>query len=255
MSSKPITEEGPLHAPLIMENVTVSFGGRAALDELNLSFKRGECTMVVGGSGSGKSLALKAAAGLIVPDEGTVYFEGRSVFSMGDAEYQKMQARTGFHFQDAALWANKSLWENLSLPLLAVDSTLSDDWISTRIDEAFASVGLNLDSSLRPASISTGQRKMISFLRAVITEPEILFLDDPDSFLDMGSLRKLLARAVEFKRRGVTIIVATNNKMIGEALADTVAVLSEGRVVAEGPYQDIMNTDDPVIAPILRHLA
>lgn len=255
MPSMSIKDGGPLKAPVILDDVTVSFGGRAALDGLSLSFKRGVCTMVVGGSGSGKSLTLKAAAGLIVPDEGTVYFEGRPIFSMGDGEYQKMQARTGFHFQDAALWANKSLKENLSLPLLAADPTLSEEWINTRIAEAFSSVGLDSDPSLRPASISTGQRKMVSFLRAVITEPEILFLDDPDSFLDMGSLRQLLARVMDLKERGVTIVVATNNKMIGEVLADTVAVLTDGRILAEGPYADIMETDDPVIAPILRHLA
>ena len=248
-------DNGPLTAPVVLDEVTVSFGERAALDGLSLSFRRGMCTMILGASGSGKSLALKVAAGLIVPDDGAVFFEGRPIFSMGDDEYQRMQARTGFHFQDAALWANKSLKENLSLPLLAADPTLSDSWINARIIEAFDSVGLELDSSLRPASVSMGQRKMVSFLRAVITEPEILFLDDPGSFLDLGSLRQLLARVVAFKERGVTVIVATNSRMIGEVLADSVAVLADGRILAEGSYADIMNSDEEAIASVLRDLS
>ena len=248
-------DDGPLAAPVVLDEVTVSFGGRAALDGLSLSFRRGVCTMIVGTSGSGKSLALKAAAGLIVPDDGAVFFEGRPIFSMGDDEYQRMQARTGFHFQDAALWANKSLKENLSLPLLAGDPTLSDAWVNARVEDAFASLGLDLDPSLRPAAISMGQRKMVSFLRAVITEPEILFLDDPGSFLDMGSLRQLLSLVVDLKERGVTVIAAANSRMIGEVLADTVVVLADGRVLAEGPYADIMDTDDERIASVLRDLA
>ena len=241
--------------PVVLKEVSVLFGERPALDELSLSFRRGLTTVITGASGSGKSLALKAGAGLIVPDYGTVYFEGRSIQSMGEQEYQEMQARTGFHFQDAALWSNKSLKENLALPLLAADPGQTDASITGRIAEAFESVGLAVDESLRPAAVSMGQRKMISFLRAVITGPDILFLDDPGSFLDLGSLRKLLARVEKFKEDGVTIAVATNSLLIGETLADRIMVLSEGRLIAEGPYRDIMDSDDPELAAVLRDLS
>ena len=240
--------------PVLLREVSVLFSDRPALDELSLSFRRGLTTMVTGASGSGKSLTLKVAAGLIVPDSGTVFFEGQSIQDMGDQEYQRMQARTGFHFQDAALWSNQSLKAKLALPLLAADPGMSDAAVSDRIAEAFGSVGLSVDDSLRPAAVSMGQRKMISFLRAVITEPEILFLDDPGSFLDQGSLRQLLARVQSFKDRGRTIAVATNNRLIGETLADRVMVLPQGRLLAEGPYRDIMGSEDPVLTAVLRDL-
>ena len=241
--------------PVVLKEVSILFGDRPALDDLSLSFRRGLTTMVTGASGCGKSLALKAAAGLIVPDNGTVLFEGRAIRDMGEKEYQRMQARTGFQFQDAALWANQTLRQNLALPLLAADPGLTEADISGRIAEAFASVGLAVDESLRPATVSMGQRKMVSFLRAIITEPEILFLDDPGSFLDQGSLRKLLARVKAFKDEGVTIAVVTNNRLIGEALSDRVMVLSGGKLVADGPYRDIMESDDPEITSVLRDLA
>jgi phospholipid/cholesterol/gamma-HCH transport system ATP-binding protein len=149
--------------PLILENVSLSFGTRLALDELNLAFRRGITTVIIGTSGSGKSLALKTSAGLLFPDEGEAYFEGRKIAMMNETEYQHMQSRTGFHFQDAALWANKSLKENLTLPLMAGKVNLSDREIDERVEEAFGSVNLDVDPESRPASISMGQRKMVSF--------------------------------------------------------------------------------------------
>ncbi len=240
--------------PIVLDHVTIRFEDRVALDSLSLEFQRGKSTAVIGSSGSGKSLVLKCAAGLILPEEGNVFFEGGSIASMGEGEFQQMQARTGFHFQDAALWANKSLGENLSLPLLAADPDLSDDVLRSKIAESFASVKLDLDPSLRPAAISMGQQKMVSFLRATITRPEILFLDDSLSFMDHVSSRQLIARIEEYKEAGVTIIVATHNREVTGRLADRVIVLSDGRMVASGPYQEVMSSQDPVLLPVLQDL-
>ena len=240
--------------PIVLEDITVVFGDRAALDGLNLRIRRGVTTAVLGVSGSGKSLALKVAAGLLTPDDGRVLFEGEPIASMNEQEYQAMQARTGFHFQDAALWANKSLRENLSLPLLASDTGLSNREVNAFVTAAFASVDLRLDPDLRPAAISMGQRKMVSFLRATVTRPEILFLDDPGSFMDHVSLRQLLARVEEAKERGVSIVLATHDRVLARQLADDVAVLKDGRLVAEGAYSDVMASEDPELQELLREL-
>ncbi len=240
--------------PIYIDNISIRFDGREALDDLSMGFDRGKSTAVVGRSGCGKSLLLKCAAGLIFPDDGGVFFEGHSISGMGEGQYQRMQARTGFHFQDAALWANKTLGENLSLPLLAAQPDLSNDVLRDKVAESFASVSLNLDPSLRPAAISMGQQKMVSFLRATITRPEILFLDDSLTFMDHGSARKLMARIEKFKEEGVTIIVATHNREFTDRLADTVAVLSEGQLVASGSYNEVMSSQDPVLLPVLREL-
>ena len=243
-----------IDVPIVLNDVTIRFDGRAALDGLSLEFQRGKSTAVIGSSGSGKSLVLKCAAGLIFPEEGNVLFEGRSIASMGEREYQQMQAQTGFHFQDAALWANKSLGENLSLPLLAADPDLSDYVLRVKVAESFSSVKLDLDPSLRPAAISMGQQKMVSFLRATITRPEILFLDDSLSFMDHAGSRQLMARIEEFKDAGGTIIIATHDREFSGRLADRVVVLSDGRMVATGPYQEVMSSQDPALLPVLRDL-
>ena len=240
--------------PIRLEGVSFRFGGRAAIDDLSLAFRRGAVTAVIGASGSGKSLVLKAAAGLLIPDEGTVFFEDRSVAAMGEEEYRRMQSRTGFHFQDAALWANKSLKENLSLAILADDATIPDDVLDRRVAEAFASVHLQLDPQIRPAAISMGQRKMVSFLRAVVGEPEVLFLDEPSTFLDPGSVRQILARIKAAKEAGTTIVLTTHDRRIGEMLADDVAVLDRGRIVARGDYSEVLESRDPALIPVLREL-
>lgn len=240
--------------PIELENISIQFDGRDALDDLSLAFERGKSTAVIGNSGSGKSLTLKCAAGLIFPDNGEVLFEGKPIAGMAEKTYQRMQARTGFHFQDAALWANKSLGENLSLPLLAADPGISDETLTRKVRESFNSVGLELDSSLRPAAISMGQQKVVSFLRATITRPEILFLDDSLSFLDHSNSRRLIARIEELKQSGVTIIFAAHDREFTGRLADNVVVLSEGRLITTGAYEEIMSSQDPVLIPVLQEL-
>jgi len=241
-------------SPITLSGISQYFNGRAALDDLNIDFPRGKTTTVIGGSGSGKSLVLKCAAGLVFPDEGQVFFEGVDISGMNEKEYQRMQARTGFHFQDAALWANKSLGENLSLPLLSSNPDFSDIDLKAKVAESFASVGLNLDPSSRPASISMGQRKLVSFLRATITKPEILFLDDPLAFMDRAGTRQLLLRIQEFRDSGATIIIATHDRELIEDMADRIAVLSEGRMVACGEYHDVVSSMDSDLQSLLQEL-
>jgi ABC-type transporter Mla maintaining outer membrane lipid asymmetry ATPase subunit MlaF len=241
-------------ASLRLEDVSVFFGGFPALDGVSLEIQRGLTTAVIGSSGSGKTLLLKCAAGLVFPEEGEVFFDGRSIRNMGDEEYRLMQGRTGFHFQDGALWANKSLKENLSLPLLAVDPDMPSGEIDRRVAEAFASVNLDVDPLSRPASISMGQQKIVSFLRATINRPEILFLDDSLSFLDHGASRLLISRIEDFKRSGTTLLITTHDREITGRFADRVAVLHDGRLAAEGPYTEVMASEDALLKPILREL-
>lgn len=240
--------------PINLNHVSIFYNDRAALDNLNLGFRAGELTAVIGGSGSGKSLVLKCAAGLIFPDEGQVEFEGINIASMGETVYQKMQSRTGFYFQDAALWANKTLGENLSLPLLSANKDLTDNDIRDKIAESFASVGLSIDPSLRPASIPMGQRKLVSFLRATITGPEILFLDAPLAFLDYTGSRQILSKIEEFKDAGVTIITATHNRTLIDDMSDRIAVLSFGKLAVAGSYQELVDSRDPSLMPLLQEL-
>jgi ABC-type transporter Mla maintaining outer membrane lipid asymmetry ATPase subunit MlaF len=235
-------------------DVGVSFAGEMVVKELTLGFFRGRTTVIIGTSGSGKSQLLKAAAGLVIPEEGEVLFEGRDIGRMNYREYQQMQARTGFMFQDAALWANMSLREHLSLPVLAAEPHLQEEEVDRRIDQAMEEVDLLRDPGVRPAALSQGERKLLSYLRATITDPEVLFLDEPTSFLDLKGSRLLVAGIDRYREEDKTLVVATHDQALGAHIADHLVVLHKGRVVAEGPHYDVMESDDPAVREVLQDL-
>ena len=132
-------------------------------------------TILLGGSGCGKSSVLKAAAGLIPITGGTVKYGENSIYGLNQKEYARMQQHTGFMFQDGALWANKSIQDNLSLPLEIADPKAKPEAVQRKIEEALDIFSMCGSLNSRPSGLSSGERKIVSFLRAIITEPDILF--------------------------------------------------------------------------------
>lgn len=234
--------------------VGITFAGETVVSDISLGFPRGRTVVVIGATGSGKSQLLKAAAGLVIPEEGEVLFEGRDIGKMNYRDYQRMQARTGFMFQDAALWSNMSLREHLSLPMLAAEPQLHEEELDRRIAAAMADVDLLRDPGSRPAALSQGERKLLSYLRATVTDPEVIFLDEPTSFLDLKGSRLVVSGIDRFREEQKTLIVATHDQALGARIADLLVVLHRGRVVAAGPHYDIMESDDPAVREVLQDL-
>jgi len=133
----------------------------------------------MGPSGSGKSTLLKVAAGICVPDSGEVLVEGRSLLRMSDRRLLEFRRASGFMFQDAALWANKTIFENLALPLQIHRQDLAAASVRAEVLAALRRAGLEASAELRPAQMSMGENKIVSFLRAVVLRPALLFLDNP----------------------------------------------------------------------------
>ncbi|MFH1843243.1 MAG: ATP-binding cassette domain-containing protein [bacterium] len=234
-----------------LQNVTVELGGDPVLREIDLVLPAGQATVIRGGSGCGKTVLLKTAAGLIPPTRGRVLYDGQDLAALTDRENRRLQTRTGFGFQDAALWANMNLAANLDLPLQAKYPDLDAVARRRRIDDILESFGLSEDLMIRPVALSEGQQKVFSFLRALIPGPEALFLDKPTTGLDGRWINLVLHKLHELRDRGVTLVTVSNNPEVTADLADQLVIVRRGRVLAAGPREEILASSRPEIQEIL----
>lgn len=252
------TEPGPAEdaAPDVppactLEGVCVRADGSDILSGITLSIPRHACTVIMGPSGSGKSTLLRAAAGLIVPDTGHVTILGADPNRLPDRELERLRARSGFVFQDGALWQNLSLMQNLSLPLQHHRPDLDSRAIAARIDQLVKELGATSSLALRPAQVSAGEQKIVSFARGIVNNPELLFLDEPTTSVD-GERADLMIRKLRLlKESRVTLISVTHNPRIASQLADYVVVLKQGKVLMFGSLHAVSRSGDPEIERIL----
>jgi len=237
-----------------LNNISVSFGDQLVLDDINLNFEGGESTIIIGNSGSGKSTLLKTIAGLIPPNYGEIRFKGKDIFKMNEKEFQSMQFQTGFMFQDAALWANKSLYENLTFPVLVAIPRMKRVDLDQRVQKSVKSLGFEENLLLRPANLSNGERKILSFLRALITDPDIVFMDEPTTYIDRKSVGKIKKKIIELKEQGKTLIGITHDQDLALSLADRFIFMEHGKVIAQGKPEDLMKSDTEVIQKFVKEL-
>ncbi|MEE8441399.1 MAG: ATP-binding cassette domain-containing protein [Spirochaetia bacterium] len=231
--------------------ISVVADGNEILQEVSIDFPQNACTIIMGPSGSGKSTLLKTAAGLIVPSAGHVEILGTDPNRATDRELEHLRSRNGFVFQDDALWQNLSLLQNLILPLQYHRHDLALDTITERINRLVGELGATRRLELRPANVSAGERKIISFVRALVGDPEVLFLDEPTTSVDGEHADLMIRKLRDLKERNVTLVAVTHNARIASQLADYVVVLKEGRVLRFGSLNEISRSDEPEIERIL----
>lgn len=231
--------------------MTVTTGGYSALAEASVSFPEGRCTVIMGPSGCGKSTLLKVAAGLIPPDGGAVLFRGEDIFGLSARRMGGLRAASGFVFQDGALWENKSIFENLALPLQVHAAHLSRADMEKRVVRMLERGGLADSAAQRPAQLSAGERKIASFLRALMNDPSLVFLDEPTLSIDHEAAEKLDLMIRELKSRGCSIIAVTHDPRLASTLADRLVVLSTGRVLVEGRFDEVKASPDQRVRGIL----
>lgn len=231
--------------------ISVVANGDDILQDVSIDFPAHACTVIMGPSGSGKSTLLKTVAGLIVPDSGYVEILGADPSHATDRELERLRVRNGFVFQDDALWQNLSLLQNLTLPLQYHRHDLTSDVITGRINKLVGELGATRRLELRPANVSAGERKIISFVRAIVGDPEILFLDEPTTSVDGERADLMIRKLRELKDQNVTLVAVTHNARIASQLADYVVVLKAGRVLRFGSLQEISRSNEPEIERIL----
>jgi ABC-type multidrug transport system ATPase subunit len=224
---------------IALQNVNVDLGAQFSLKDINLVFEPGMMTLVLGPSGSGVSALLKTAAGLKTPSAGHVLYDGKDYGALNDQEKPQLQTRTGFMFQDAALWANLSIGANLELPLQAKFPRLGKGPRRQMVADGLAQFGVDLDLQKRPVDLSLGEQKFISFLRAVLPEPEALFLDEPVSWLDQRWTDSIMTKLEALRTRGVVIVLGSHNSHFPQDRADRLVILDQGQVTATGSSKEI----------------
>jgi len=222
-----------------IKDVTVTINGTIIVSNITHTFTSGRCHLITGGSGSGKTTLIKLAAGLILPATGHVFIDSVDYSLMDKKGYMDFRKKSGFLFQDSALWANKSLWDNMALPLQYHHPEMKRNDINARIIKLTDFFNLQDDPMQRPALSSQGEQKLYSFIRSVIHEPEMLYLDQPFGSIDDESKKRVHGFIQMLKEQGHTLIISSNNREKLESLADHTLQLSKGQIISASGRTDI----------------
>ena len=231
-----------------LRGVRKQFGGKVVLDGIDLDVMAGTSLIMIGGSGSGKSVLLKCILGLIAPDSGTIEIDGRDLLAMPRAEREAARARIGMLFQAGALFDSLPVWENVTFGLLA-RHRISRAEAQAKASEFLAQVGLAASvGNLPPAELSGGMQKRVALARAIAARPEILFFDEPTTGLDpiMGAvIDGLIVDCV--KTLGSTAIAITHDMASAKRIGDRAAMIHKGKIVWNGLAADLMESGDAMV--------
>ncbi|MFW2387570.1 MAG: ABC transporter ATP-binding protein [Polyangiales bacterium] len=224
-----------------------TFGRHVVLSALDIDIIAGEVITIIGESGSGKSILLKAMMGLIEVDSGSIRFDGREVTRQTEREWTQTRRRIGMLFQESALFDSLSVFENVAYALRE-QTSMSEEEISQRVDETLALVALPGIEHMSPADLSGGMRKRVALARAVAVRPEIVFYDEPAEGLDPINVTRVNRLLLGLQETlNVTSVVVTHNLKAAFAISDRLALIHDGEVAATGAPQSFLESDDPVV--------
>ena len=224
-----------------------AFGRNVVLDGLDLDIFAGEVITIIGESGSGKSILLKAMMGLVEVDGGSIRFDGNEVTGQKEAGWVATRQRIGMLFQESALFDSLSVYENVAYALRE-QTTMSEEQIAKRVAETLALVALPGIEEMAPSDLSGGMRKRVALARAVAVRPEIVFYDEPAEGLDPINVTRVNRLLLGLKKSlNVTSVVVTHNLKAAFAISDRLALIHDGRVVATGAPETFLESEDAVV--------
>ena len=228
-----------------------SFGRNHVLRGLNMGLPEGQISMIIGPSGTGKSVCIKHIVGLLYPDEGDVIVHGQSIPSLRDAELFELRRKFGVLFQDGALFGSLNLYDNVAFPLRQ-HTEKGDDEIAEIVNRRMREVGLGGEGGKMPNELSGGMRKRAGFARALVLDPEIVLFDEPDSGLDPVRTALLCELIKEVHaENGGTYVVITHDIMSARRVAEHLSVLWRGRIVESGPAEELFASENPFVRQFL----
>jgi phospholipid/cholesterol/gamma-HCH transport system ATP-binding protein len=245
-------EAHPTQKPAIeFIDVYRSFGRNHVLRGLNMGLPDGQISMIIGPSGTGKSVCIKHMVGLLYPDEGDVIVQGQSVPSLPDADLFALRRKFGVLFQDGALFGSIDLYDNVAFPLRQ-HTEKGEDEIAEIVHRRLGEVGLGGEGHKMPNELSGGMRKRAGFARALVLDPEIVLFDEPDSGLDPVRTALLCELIKEVHaENGGTYVVITHDIMSARRVAEHLAVLWRGRIVEAGPAAELFASENPFVRQFL----
>ncbi|MFN3739257.1 MAG: ABC transporter ATP-binding protein [Thermodesulfovibrionales bacterium] len=224
-----------------------SFGRKEVLKGVDLFIQKGESMVIIGGSGSGKSVLIKHIIGLLRPDKGSVFIEGLDVTKLNEKDLYKVRKKFGMLFQGAALFDSLRVWENVSFFLIR-HRGMNEKRAKEIAIEKLRLVGLTGVEDLMPAELSGGMRKRVGLARAIAHDPEILLYDEPTTGLDPIMADAINDLIVDLKKKlNVTSVAITHDMHSAYKIGDRIAMLYEGKIIETGTPDEIKNTSNPIV--------
>jgi phospholipid/cholesterol/gamma-HCH transport system ATP-binding protein len=232
-----------------------SFGSQKVLDGVDLTVERAETVVVLGRSGTGKSVLLKLIVGLQQPDSGSIRIHGQEVVGLEMNPLNQIRKKIGFLFQQAALYDSLTVEDNVAFPLVR-HTTLSEAERRDRVRSLLSSVGMERDLTKMPSDISGGMQKRVGLARALALDPDILLFDEPTSGLDPITAAEIGDLIVKLKEeRNLASVVVTHDVHGAKVFADRVVLLREGKVLVHGSFAELERSSDPFVTRFLKDAA
>lgn len=238
------------HCVIDVKNVSKSFGDLHVLKDVNLKLYDGENLVVLGRSGTGKSVLIKLISGLLIPDKGEINVLGNIVNKLDEKDLRVLRLRLGFSFQNSALYDSMTVRENLEFPLVRNKRKLTRGEINKEVEEVLDAVGLLNTINQMPSELSGGQKKRIGIARTLILRPDIMLYDEPTAGLDPITCLDINGLINEVQERFKTSsIIITHDLACAKKVADRMVMLLDGKFEREGTFEEIFATDDPRVKP------
>lgn len=233
---------------MVISHLYKSFANQAVLADFNLTLGKGENLVVLGKSGSGKSVLIKCIIGLLEPEKGTIEMFGKNIPDLDHEELDKVRAKVGFLFQSNALYDSMTVRQNLEFPLRRHWIEVTQSEVDKLVMEALTDVGLAHTVDMMPAELSGGMRKRIALARTLILKPGIILYDEPTTGLDPVTGKEIIQLIVEIQKKyKASSLIISHDMTCVRMAADRVVVLVDGRCYAEGTYAALKRSDDPKV--------
>lgn len=230
---------------LVVSHLYKAFSGFQVLDDFNLEVFTGESVVVLGKSGSGKSVLIKCIIGLLEPDSGTIELLGENIADLDHEGLDKVRAKAGFLFQSNALYDSMTVRQNLEFPLRRHWIEVTQNEIDAMVTLALEDVGLEHTIDMMPAALSGGMRKRIALARTLILRPDIILYDEPTTGLDLMTGKEIIDLMMEIKKKyNTTSLIISHDLNVVKQASDRVVILLDGRCYANGTYEALKNNPD-----------
>jgi phospholipid/cholesterol/gamma-HCH transport system ATP-binding protein len=233
-----------------------SFGQKNVLKNINLELRKGENIVILGRSGTGKSVTIQCIVGMLKPDSGSVKVFGDEVAGMNEKELKELRIKIGFLFQSGALYDSMTVRENLEFPLTRVLKVNDRVEIDKRVEAALDSVGLLDAIDKMPSDLSGGMRKRAGLARTIIVEPQIILYDEPTTGLDPITSREISDLILDIqKRQKTSSIIITHDMECARIASDRVVIMNDGEYIAEGTFSELQKSKDKIVESFFKDIS
>jgi len=227
--------------------VSKQFGRQVVLNGVDLNIDEGKCIVILGASGSGKSVMLKHMVGLLRPDSGEVWYDGQRIDNLPEKKLSELRTQFGFLFQMGALFDSMNVFDNVAFPIVQ-HTDKNPEEIREIVEQKLRMVGLRDVDKKMPAELSGGQRKRVALARAIALDPRVIVYDEPTTGLDPIRSDVINHLIIKLQRElKVTSVVVTHDMHSALKVADRIVMLHEGKLIFDGTAEDIRNSDDPIV--------